>query len=97
MVPTCLIEGWYEVLCAGVGPTFKVEHQRKEKHDIPPGPSINVPTRTHPPILRARTCDVAAMDDKYIADEMKFKQKKTHREHEAKGGGSMYSQLQPFS
>ncbi len=51
------------------------------------------------PILGAQICDVAALDDKYIADEMKFKRKaeKTCREHEAKEEGSMYSQLLPFS
>jgi hypothetical protein len=73
--------------------------EEEKKNDIPPGPSINVPMRTHLPILGAQTSDVAALNDKYIADKIKFKQKakKTPHERKAKGGGSMHSQLQPFS
>ena len=34
--------------------------KEEKKYDIPPGPSINVPTRTHLPTLGTQTCDVAA-------------------------------------
>ena len=73
--------------------------REEKKHDIPPGPSINVPTRTHLPILGTQTCDVAALDHRYLSNENKFKQraKKACRERETRGEGSMYSQLQPFS
>ena len=42
-----------------------VQHLRwiikeEKKYDVPPGPSINVPTRTHLPTLGTQTCDVAA-------------------------------------
>ena len=33
--------------------------KEEKKYDIPPGPSINVPTRTHLPTLGTQTCDVA--------------------------------------
>jgi hypothetical protein len=73
--------------------------REEKKHDIPPGPSINVPTRTHLPILGTQTCDVAALDHRYLSNENKFKQRaeKARRERETRGEGSMYSQLQPFS
>jgi hypothetical protein len=46
-----------------------------------------------------QTCDVTALDCRYIASENRFKQKakKMRRECESNGEGSMYSQLQPFS
>jgi hypothetical protein len=73
--------------------------REKKKYDIPPGPNINVPTRNNLPILGMQTCDVTALDCRYIANENRFKQKaeKMRRECESKGKGSMYSQLQPFS
>jgi hypothetical protein len=73
--------------------------KEEKKYDIPPGPSINVPTRTHLPILGAQTCNVAALDHSYLSGEIRFKQKaeKVCCERESKGEGSMYSQLQPFS
>ncbi len=76
-----------------------MDHQRGEKYGIPPGPNINVPTSTKLPILGMQMCDVTALDRRYIANEIRFKQKaeKTRCEHESKGEGSMYSQLQPFS
>ncbi len=71
----------------------------EKKYNVPPGPSINVPTRTHLPILGTQTCDVAALDHRYLSNENEFKRKaeKACREQESKGEGSMYSQLQPFS
>ena len=73
--------------------------KEEKKYDIPPGPSINVPTRTHLPTLGTQTCDVAALDRRFLSDENKFKEiaEKARRERESKGEGSMYSQLQPFS
>jgi hypothetical protein len=73
--------------------------REEKKYDIPHGPNINVPTRTNLPILGRQTCDVTALDCRYIADEIRFKQKakKMRHECESKGEGSMYSQLQPFS
>jgi hypothetical protein len=73
--------------------------KEEKKYDIPTGPSINVPTRTYLPILGTQTCDVAALDHRYLSDEIRFKQKaeKACHERESKGYGSMYSQLQPFS
>ena len=72
--------------------------REEKKYDIPPGPNINVPTRTNLPILGMQMCDVTALDRRYIANEIRFKQKaeKTRCEHESKGEGSIYSQLQPF-
>jgi hypothetical protein len=88
-----------KVLCAGVSRAFKADNQRRKKYEIPLGPSINVPTRTQLPILGTQTCDVAALDQRYLSDEIRFKQKaeKAQQERESKGEGSMYSQLQPFS
>jgi hypothetical protein len=73
--------------------------KEEKKYDVPSGPSINVPTRTHLQTLGTQTCDVAALDHRYLSDENKFKQRaeKARRERESKGEGSMYSQLQPFS
>jgi hypothetical protein len=73
--------------------------KKEKEHDVPPGPSINVPTRTHLPILGTQTCDVAALDRRYLSDENKFKRKadKARRERESKGKDSMFLQLQPFS
>ena len=50
-------------------------------------------------MLGTQTCDVGALDRRYLSDENEFKRKaeKTRRERESKGEGSMYSQLQPFS
>ena len=74
-------------------------NKEEKKYDISPGPSINVPTRTHLPTLGTQTCDVAALDRRFLSDENKFKEiaEKARRERESKGEGSMYSQLQPFS
>jgi hypothetical protein len=73
--------------------------REEKKYDIPPGPNINVPTRTNLPILGMQTCDVTAFDCRYIANEIRFKEKakKMRHERESKGEDSMYSQLQPFS
>ena len=73
--------------------------KEEKKYDVPPGPSINVPTRTHLPTLGTQMCDEAALDCRYLSDENKFKQRaeKACRERESKGECSMYSQLQPFS
>jgi len=55
-----------------------VQHLRwiikeEKKYDVPPGPSINinVPTRTHLPTLGTQTCNVAALDRRYLSDEKK--------------------------
>jgi hypothetical protein len=59
--------------------------KEEKKYDIPPGPSINVPTRTHLPTLGTQTCDVAALDRRFLSDENKFKQRaeKARRERES--------------
>ncbi len=69
--------------------------KEEKKHDKPTGPDINVPERTNLPILETQTCDVATLNEKYLADETEFKKKaaRTHWERELKGEGSMYSQL----
>ena len=51
------------------------------------------------PILGTQTSIVESLDEKYLKNEVDIKEqaKKTHLACEAKGRGSMYSQLQPFS
>jgi len=73
--------------------------KEEKKYDVLPVLSINVPTRTHLPALGTQTCDIAALDRRYLSDENKFKQRaeKVRHERESKGDDSMYSQLQPFS
>ncbi len=43
--------------------------KEEKKYDIPTGPSINVPIRTHLPILGTQTCNVPALDHRYLSDE----------------------------
>ena len=43
--------------------------KEEKKYEVPLGPSINVPTRTHLPTLGTQTCDVAALDRRYLSDE----------------------------
>ena len=61
--------------------------KEEKEHDVPPGPSINVPMRTNLPILGTQTCDIAALDSRYLSNENKFKRKAdtAHRERESKG------------
>ena len=49
-------------------------------------------------ILGTQTAEVAALDAKYLAKEDQFRKdaEKARREREARGEGSMYSQLQPY-
>ena len=44
-------------------------NKEEKKYDISPGPIINVPTRTHLPTLGTQTCDVAALDCRFLSDE----------------------------
>jgi hypothetical protein len=52
-----------------------VDNQRRKKYNKPTGPDINVPKRTNLPILGTQTCDVATLNEKYLADETEFKKK----------------------
>ena len=73
--------------------------KEENKYDVPPGPNINVPMRIHLPTLGTQTCDIGALDRRYLSNKNELKQKaeKACREQESKGEGSTFSQLQPFS
>ena len=73
--------------------------KNKKPGDIPSEPKLNVPQRASLSILGTRTDDVKDLDQKYMVDEEEFKKKadEIRKQHEAKGGGSIYYYLQPFS
>jgi hypothetical protein len=60
---------------------------------------VNVPKRMDLPVLGTEIDDIADLDKKYLANEEKFRLNadRIRRAREARGEGSMYSLLQPFS
>ena len=60
---------------------------------------MNVPKRMDLPVLGTEIDDIADLDKKYLANEEKFRLNadRIRRAREARGEGSMYSLLQPFS
>ena len=77
-----------------------IEQEKKPANKkIPDEPEPNVPKRQITSVLGTQTDDVDELDKKYLANEEEFKKNanKLRREREARGEGSMYSVLQPFS
>jgi hypothetical protein len=60
---------------------------------------VNVPKRMDLPVLGTEIDDIADLDNTYLANEEKFRLNadRIRRAREARGEGSMYSLLQPFS
>ena len=60
---------------------------------------MNVPKRIDLPVLGTEIDDIADLDNTYLANEEKFRLNadRIRRAREARGEGSMYSLLQPFS
>ena len=60
---------------------------------------MNVPKRMDLPVLGTEIDDIADLDNTYLANEEKFRLNadQIRRAREARGEGSMYSLLQPFS
>ncbi len=60
---------------------------------------MNVPKRMDLPVLGTEIDDIADLDVKYLANEEKFRLNadRIRQAREARGEGSMYSLLQPFS
>jgi len=60
---------------------------------------VNVPKRMNLPVLGTEIDNIADLDKKYFANEEQFRLNadRIRRAREARGEGSMYSLLQPFS
>ena len=76
-----------------------IKEERKRHIVIPSEPPVNVPKRMDLQVLGTEIDDIADLDVKYLANEEKFRLNadRIRRAREARGEGSMYSLLQPFS
>ena len=76
-----------------------IKEERKRQIVIPSEPPVNVPKRMDVPVLGTEIDDIADLDKKYLANEEQFRLNadRIRRAREARGEGSMYSLLQPFS
>ena len=76
-----------------------IKEEKRRKLTRPGEPEPDVPKRKKNSSLGTITSFAASLDKKYLADEDEFKKNATHirRAREARGEGSMYSILQPFS
>ena len=76
-----------------------IKEERKRHIVIPSEPPVNVPKRMDLPVLGTEIDDIADLDKKYLANEEQFRLNadRIRRAREARGEGSMYSLLQPFS
>ena len=76
-----------------------IKEERKRHIVIPSEPPVNVPKRMDLPVLGTEIDDIADLDKKFLANEEQFRLNadRIRRAREARGEGSMYSLLQPFS
>ena len=73
--------------------------KEEKNHEIPREPMPNVPKRVNLPTLGTQTECATELDQKYIANDEKFKinARKIQKSRQTKGEGSIYASMQPFA
>ena len=72
--------------------------KNESKHHVPAEPIPHMPQRAHTGILGTFNSTAMGLEKKYVDNIEEFKERcnKLRREREARGEGSMFSELQPF-
>ena len=73
--------------------------KEEKNHEIPREPMPNVPKRVNLSMLGMQTECATELDQKYIANDEKFKSnaRKIQKSRQTKGEGSIYASMQPFA